>query len=252
MRPDQRVSDNDPFSKCHARNRAELRVAAFNELPEPHRCETRGHGVRLWRLELCDVTGQRAALRFVVLADVHDERGRGHVVDEVIADRLGLPRVAIGLIPAQTCTEDAFGEQMARGNVIGMSIGPVRDGDDSRPGRSYEACNGTLMVWRCTDRAVRQAQVDAPRGTEHFARRLRLREPLLHGSVAAHLTRCQIAQSHTMTKSSMLGNDAPDADLDVIRVRSDRQDRKSTRLNSSHSQISYAVFCLKKKKNKQK
>src|SRR5206468_13119653 len=27
-------------------------------------------------------------------------------------------------------------------------------------------------------------------------------------------------------------------------------DRKSTRLNSSHDQISYAVFCLKKKKNK--
>src|SRR2546430_10238600 len=27
------------------------------------------------------------------------------------------------------------------------------------------------------------------------------------------------------------------------------KDRKSTRLNSSHSQISYAVFCLKKKKN---
>src|SRR5438034_6483465 len=29
-------------------------------------------------------------------------------------------------------------------------------------------------------------------------------------------------------------------------------DRKSTRLNSSHTVISYAVFCLKKKKNKQK
>src|SRR5471030_3345065 len=29
-----------------------------------------------------------------------------------------------------------------------------------------------------------------------------------------------------------------------------RQDRKSTRLNSSHLGISYAVFCLKKKKNK--
>src|SRR2546430_9584733 len=28
------------------------------------------------------------------------------------------------------------------------------------------------------------------------------------------------------------------------------RDRKSTRLNSSHSQISYAVFCLKKKKKK--
>src|SRR5688572_31309057 len=30
--------------------------------------------------------------------------------------------------------------------------------------------------------------------------------------------------------------------------RVERLDRKSTRLNSSHSQISYAVFCLKKKK----
>src|SRR2546430_6047922 len=30
------------------------------------------------------------------------------------------------------------------------------------------------------------------------------------------------------------------------------RDRKSTRLNSSHSQISYAVFCLKKKKNQYK
>src|SRR2546427_1228849 len=31
-----------------------------------------------------------------------------------------------------------------------------------------------------------------------------------------------------------------------------QRDRKSTRLNSSHSQISYAVFCLKKKKKKKK
>src|SRR5438034_6425412 len=30
----------------------------------------------------------------------------------------------------------------------------------------------------------------------------------------------------------------------------DRRDRKSTRLNSSHTVISYAVFCLKKKKKK--
>src|SRR5688572_30923291 len=32
----------------------------------------------------------------------------------------------------------------------------------------------------------------------------------------------------------------------------EEQDRKSTRLNSSHSQISYAVFCLKKKKQNTK
>src|SRR5206468_12150868 len=51
-------------------------------------------------------------------------------------------------------------------------------------------------------------------------------------------------------------------DLDPARMRRDHDrtlrlelralvaDRKSTRLNSSHDQISYAVFCLKKKKNK--
>src|SRR5687768_17988179 len=35
-----------------------------------------------------------------------------------------------------------------------------------------------------------------------------------------------------------------------LRREDDRQDRKSTRLNSSHGYISYAVFCLKKKKKK--
>src|SRR3989475_3723199 len=35
---------------------------------------------------------------------------------------------------------------------------------------------------------------------------------------------------------------------DIVHVHGG--DRKSTRLNSSHSQISYAVFCLKKKKKK--
>src|SRR3712207_7097870 len=35
----------------------------------------------------------------------------------------------------------------------------------------------------------------------------------------------------------------------VVEVGNDGQDRKSTRLNSSHANISYAVFCLKKKKN---
>src|SRR2546430_3903680 len=33
----------------------------------------------------------------------------------------------------------------------------------------------------------------------------------------------------------------------LVRVEAAELDRKSTRLNSSHSQISYAVFCLKKK-----
>src|SRR5205085_6702177 len=51
--------------------------------------------------------------------------------------------------------------------------------------------------------------------------------------------------------------DAPNATMDALIAESlidfaaagVERDRKSTRLNSSHSQISYAVFCLKKKKS---
>src|SRR3712207_7602615 len=47
-----------------------------------------------------------------------------------------------------------------------------------------------------------------------------------------------------LARAQLLGGalEAPDQVVQVI-------DRKSTRLNSSHANISYAVFCLKKKKN---
>src|SRR5690606_41289401 len=45
--------------------------------------------------------------------------------------------------------------------------------------------------------------------------------------------------------SGQAGTDRIDGGL----LRLPHQDRKSTRLNSSHVKISYAVFCLKKKKN---
>src|SRR2546430_13162442 len=44
-------------------------------------------------------------------------------------------------------------------------------------------------------------------------------------------------------------SEEPDTGAETIKLYV--ADRKSTRLNSSHSQISYAVFCLKKKKKKQ-
>src|SRR2546430_8960004 len=47
-------------------------------------------------------------------------------------------------------------------------------------------------------------------------------------------------------KAAALYTRAIPKQYDIARVYS--ADRKSTRLNSSHSQISYAVFCLKKKK----
>src|SRR5437899_8996785 len=49
----------------------------------------------------------------------------------------------------------------------------------------------------------------------------------------------QLADDDAFPGSGLRGHPAPE-----------REDRKSTRLNSSHLGISYAVFCLKKKKNK--
>src|SRR3712207_7243293 len=40
----------------------------------------------------------------------------------------------------------------------------------------------------------------------------------------------------------------PPGEAEVVADRAEVGDRKSTRLNSSHAYISYAVFCLKKKK----
>src|SRR2546430_3659044 len=49
---------------------------------------------------------------------------------------------------------------------------------------------------------------------------------------------------------SLYANPRATVDLDFVidPEHFEKADRKSTRLNSSHSQISYAVFCLKKKK----
>src|SRR2546428_6224797 len=48
--------------------------------------------------------------------------------------------------------------------------------------------------------------------------------------------RVTVAFAHRIHRTSLL-------------AKGERTDRKSTRLNSSHDQISYAVFCLKKKRN---
>src|SRR2546427_7874598 len=48
----------------------------------------------------------------------------------------------------------------------------------------------------------------------------------------------------------VLATENEDLAVAVVRSGDGNVDRKSTRLNSSHSQISYAVFCLKKKKRR--
>src|SRR5438309_9325038 len=57
----------------------------------------------------------------------------------------------------------------------------------------------------------------------------------------AHIGRAELVRSASLGVTLL--------DFDVPAPR-DALDRKSTRLNSSHSSISYAVFCLKKKKAK--
>src|SRR2546427_4652533 len=58
------------------------------------------------------------------------------------------------------------------------------------------------------------------------------------------LFRSRLPEAHLIGEDRAAAHVAQDALGHVDLVR----DRKSTRLNSSHSQISYAVFCLKKKK----
>src|SRR2546430_13321985 len=56
-------------------------------------------------------------------------------------------------------------------------------------------------------------------------------------------------QDYEMAVLRLLSGERGYVALDPAEVQEAlRRDRKSTRLNSSHSQISYAVFCLKKKK----
>src|SRR5690554_2834239 len=66
-----------------------------------------------------------------------------------------------------------------------------------------------------------------------------------------YLDQPMFIETHRLAQFNPRGTDVPVVldlmihDIDAI------LDRKSTRLNSSHVRISYAVFCLKKKKNKQ-
>src|SRR5688572_32191996 len=73
-------------------------------------------------------------------------------------------------------------------------------------------------------------------------------------TISAQVNRVPVIDGHLMTASVKLRTSASIDDVraafESFEGEPQRLDRKSTRLNSSHSQISYAVFCLKKKKKK--
>src|SRR3712207_8606601 len=86
-----------------------------------------------------------------------------------------------------------------------------------RPPRS------TLFPYTTLFRSARQDRKSSPR------------EPITSKLVANLLTKAGVTRLLTM-------------DLHADQIQGFFEDRKSTRLNSSHANISYAVFCLKKKK----
>src|SRR2546430_4319008 len=91
-----------------------------------------------------------------------------------------------------------------------------------RPPRS------TLFSYTTLFRSRRQRRPEALVIEEHAAQQLQARRDVL-----------QHSDRRVRQRTGPIGEQEQ---------RNRREDRKSTRLNSSHSQISYAVFCLKKKK----
>src|SRR2546430_11357875 len=73
---------------------------------------------------------------------------------------------------------------------------------------------------------------------------------LFRSGLDADLLQNQLDELEVLLKGISLVKELSPRSLDYVVSFGERlstRDRKSTRLNSSHSQISYAVFCLKKK-----
>src|SRR5688500_20087043 len=89
---------------------------------------------------------------------------------------------------------------------------------------------------------------------ERPARLTAIEDQLIASGVGQHLTRYeaplatdeQLARVHPLDYVRAIRDAAPHSG--TVHLDPDTADRKSTRLNSSHLVISYAVFCLKKKK----
>ena len=129
----RRFTDDDPFRKgdagsapkCASRLSTSCRnVAAVNRV---------GDRVRVGRRKLAAVALERLTLACRMVRHVDDERRRRAVVDEVVADPVRPPRIVVGGKTAQAAAEDRGAQHVARGDVVGMAIVPVRDRDRARP-----------------------------------------------------------------------------------------------------------------------
>src|SRR3989449_6562150 len=126
-------------------------------------------------------------------------------------------------------TEVFVGYRVHHNTVLGPTKGGLRYAPDVDLGEV--SALAMLMSWKCALMSLPYG--GAKGGVRCDPRKLSMQEK-------ENLTR-----RYTAEIILMIG---PDLDIPAPDLGTD-EDRKSTRLNSSHGYISYAVFCLKKKKN---
>src|SRR5688572_29391972 len=177
-----------------------------------------------------------------------------HAIDIVQPPGIGIPRIA-DIDPHQTIVTAVLAAKKSdetpkkiRSEIIGREVSRLRLGH-----RRAAGCFRVLVLVVAAPPDARL--VPALRGAV---------EPLEHAPEAVDPARIRgirviddAVLEHERAQARPLARVRTDVGSGRRRQLSDRsfagfrQDRKSTRLNSSHSQISYAVFCLKKKKMKQ-
>src|SRR5205085_3035341 len=99
-------------------------------------------------------------------------------------------------------------------------------------------------VHRNSDWLAKMNAEDVVRLCSHY----RLARMLEREDFRSRLDKGQPISVHELLYPLLTARDAVELQSDLELGATEQKDRKSTRLNSSHSQISYAVFCLKKKK----
>src|SRR5690606_8543317 len=118
-------------------------------------------------------------------------------------------------------------------------------------GRNARSCPATPISCRAIRPTSRYPQYRcdrASRGQAREFRGLRIGSPCaINGTRAAKFRSAESRHDRYMIRR-LLQSARLLEDIDAVQAIRRLGDRKSTRLNSSHVKISYAVFCLKKKK----
>src|SRR3712207_7671166 len=104
----------------------------------------------------------------------------------------------------------------------------------------------TFLFAALTMTAVGKAAIEM---VEEVRRQFREIPGIMEKKAKPDYKRCVEISTHSSLKQMILPGVLAIVAPVVVGVWSVQADRKSTRLNSSHANISYAVFCLKKKNN---